>query len=178
MNLTSSFRSFVLVLLLIGGITFSIGWSVGSRSQEKRQESEQKAGQLSEAQVKEFLQAYYTFETVGENYTTYVDFLSNNMQEKAKAEQLKKAHIPQRFGFSRWLTSENYFKKSYDEVIEVLCLVDFTTSLLNEEGDVVKKEIHHRVGVKLTYLYEASDHRFLLDDLEQLVLFQDDVTVE
>ncbi|PQC32034.1 hypothetical protein [Enterococcus mundtii] len=178
MNTKSRFLCLILAFFLFGSVTFSVGRSVSSRSQEKRQESEQKSGKLSEAQVREFLQAYYTFDTVGDNYTAYVDALSDKMQEKAKAELGKKAHSPQRFGFSRWLKSEHYFKQTSDETVEVLCLVDFITSLLNEEGGVVKKEIRHRVGVKLTYLYDIDSHRHLLEDLEQLLSFYEDTTIE
>lgn len=173
MNAKSCFLFLILAFLLFGSVTFSVGRSVSSRSQEKRQEAEQKSGKLSEVQVRKFLQAYYTFETVGDNYTVYVDFLSNKMQEKAKTEKGKKAHSPQRFGFSRWLKSEHYFKQTNDEIVEVLSLVDFTTSLLNEEGGVVKKDIRHRVGVKLTYLYDTKSHRYVLDDLEQLSSFME-----
>ncbi|WP_375152488.1 hypothetical protein [Enterococcus mundtii] len=95
------------------------------------------------------------------------------MKDKVKTEQGKKTHSPQRFGFSRWLKSEHYFKQTNEEMVEVLCLVDFTTSLLNEEGGVVKKDIRHREGVKLTYLYDTKNHRYVLDDLEQLSSFME-----
>ncbi|OTP28352.1 hypothetical protein [Enterococcus mundtii] len=169
MNPKSRFLYLIIVFLLFSSVTFSVGRSIGFRSQE----SEQKAGPVSETQVREFLQAYYTFETVDDNYTAYVDVLSNKMKEKVKTEQGEKTHSPQRFGFSRWLKSEHYFKQTNGEMVEVLCLVDFTTSLLNEEGGVVKKDIRHHVGVKLTYLYDAKNHRYVLDDLEQLSSFME-----
>ena len=173
MNAKSRFLCLILAFFLFGSMTFSVGRSLVFRSQEKRQASEKKARQLSEAQVREFLQAYYTFETVGDNYSAYVDALSNKMKDKVKTEQGKKTHSPQRFGFSRWLKSEHYFKQTNEEMVEVLCLVDFTTSLLNEEGGVVKKVIRHREGVKLTYLYDTKNHRYVLDDLEQLSSFME-----
>lgn len=97
MNPKSRFLYLIIVFLLFSSVTFSVGRSIGFRSQE----SEQKAGPVSEAQVREFLQAYYTFETVGDNYSAYVDALSNKMKDKVKTEQGKKTHSPQRFGFSR-----------------------------------------------------------------------------
>ncbi|AZP93590.1 hypothetical protein QJ527_00965 [Enterococcus mundtii] len=173
MNAKSRILCLILAFFLFSSMIFSVGRSISSRSQEKRQASEKKASQISEAQVRAFLQAYYTFETVGDNYPAYVDSLSNKMKEKVKTEQGKKTYSPQRFGFSRWLKSEHYFKQTNKRMIEVLCLVDFTTSLLNEEGGVVKKDIRHREGVKLTYFYDTKNHRYVLDDLEQLSSFMD-----
>lgn len=161
------FVAFLIVIIF----SLNIGRSLAMKSLEKEQQSLIKPVDLfKEKQVIDFLRSFYTFEQVGDNYGNYKDLLSKELQMK-EAERNQLQTNPQFFGHGEYVKSEIYLKKDGRDEVEVICIVYFKTSLMNDEGTVITKGINNQAMLKLFYVYDSKKNLFLVTDYENLESF-------
>ncbi|MBF8807517.1 MAG: hypothetical protein IC227_02875 [Enterococcus lacertideformus] len=123
---------------------------------------------FSEQQVNEFLNAFFTFKNYGENYSRYEIFLSQQAKKREEKRRDQGNFLPQFFGNSVFLSSENYIRIVNEYQIEVICYVIRQIDSLNQEGKIVAKNIEKEVMLKLYYTFEETDSHFLIESYEQL----------
>ena len=86
--------------------------------------------------------------------------------EKSKIDQGKSN--PHFFSHSVFLDSKNYIRKENDRRFEVISEIKRKIDLVNQEGNVVTRNLEKIVTLKITYLYDEVKADFLVDDYEYL----------
>ncbi len=161
---------------VLAGLFFCLSTSVMiiiGRSLEKRAYLQEKAHDpsveaLKDTQVNKFLLSFFSFKTSGENYSNYEIFLTEKAKENEKSKIDQGKSNPHFFSHSVFLDSKNYIRKENDRRFEVISEIKRKIDLVNQEGNVVTRNLEKIVTLKITYLYDEVKTDFLVDDYEYL----------
>lgn len=167
-------KKIALMAMVLGGLLFvsgSIGYSLGTR-QVKEPVTTQIIGDSKEVTqaVTDFLTAYYTFDTYGDNLSSYEGYLTETQltNEKEQIALTKAGTQPQQFGHSKYQTSSVYVNNQNKDQIEVIASVTHTISLVDHEGNVVTEGItNHPV---LTISLERQGDQYKISHVAPLNL--------
>ncbi|MGX7197733.1 hypothetical protein [Enterococcus olivae] len=156
-----------LLIIIAGSIGQSIGWNKSIEKQEKEQKL---SDSFSDQYINDFLTVFYTFDYSGDNFADYRSFLT---RDKAKKEQRLLETMdtkPQQFGHVQFKTSQNYIQLVNAQSIETISFVDLTMDLLNNEGQVVTRDIENQIVLKIHYVFDEEANSYLIDAWEQLTI--------
>ena len=146
----------------------SIGRSLEKRAQEVADDLSVEA--LKDTQVNKFLISFFSFKTSGENYSNYEIFLTEKAKEKEKLKINQGKSTPHFFNNSVFLNSKNYIRKDSDRRFEIISEIKRKIDLVNQEGDIVQRNIEKMVMLKIIYLYDEANNDFLVDSYKVLDL--------
>lgn len=160
-----------LVILLSGGIGYAIGAMQATNiAEQTASQQEEKGLALSDHDITDFLDTFYTFERQGDNYASYKGRLTASMQKQQERalKEISEGTAPQLFGHSRFKESTNYQTHIDDDTVEVLSFVNYVVDLLTSDGQVVTKGIDSHIVVKTQFIKEKESQNYQLNDFETL----------
>lgn len=165
-------KIFVLVGLFFfsTSVMISIGRSFEKRAYLQGMVDDPLVEPLKDTQVNKFLTSFFSFKTSGENYSNYEIFLTEKAKEKEKLKINQGKSTPRFFSNSVFLNSKNYIRKDSDRRFEIISEIKRKIDLVNQEGDVVQRNIEKMVMFKIIYLYDEANTDFLVDSYKVLEL--------